>query len=297
MKHVNLDKIYIMAIGDGYITKSNKLCIEHGSKQKDFLTWKRNLLNNEFNLDLKIYNRQKILNGKVFQNYNFGCSLNKRFGLSEIRKEIYGKGKKKNYLKILNKIKDIDLLLSIWFGDDGSVSRRTTGETVNSAWLCLFTLDQTKEENEKLQLWFKEKVNVDARIRTMKTKENKILYFLSFGQPDSMIIWNRIRKTFCSVDSMKHKFRHIEQKYLRSFSYLEYNPSERPQRPKNQKITLDEIGITKEQLVSSYDELKSSYKVATKYGTSATAVKRLLKEAGAIRAQSQNCGISVENIV
>ena len=50
------------------------------------------------------------------------------------------------------------------------------------------------------------------------------------------------------------------------------------------KIVLD---VDIEILVKDYLELNSSYKVAKKYNTSATAVKRLLKEAGVLRTQKQ----------
>lgn len=39
-------------------------------------------------------------------------------------------------------------------------------------------------------------------------------------------------------------------------------------------------------LIKDYEELKSSYKVAKKYNVSATAVKRILKSAGVLRAQN-----------
>lgn len=44
--------------------------------------------------------------------------------------------------------------------------------------------------------------------------------------------------------------------------------------------------IPTEELIKAYLELNSSYKVAEKFGVSATAVKRLLKKAGVLRTQS-----------
>ena len=46
------------------------------------------------------------------------------------------------------------------------------------------------------------------------------------------------------------------------------------------------INVSKEDLINSYIELKSSYKVANKYNISPTVVKRLLKEYGVLRNQS-----------
>jgi 5-methylcytosine-specific restriction endonuclease McrA len=48
-----------------------------------------------------------------------------------------------------------------------------------------------------------------------------------------------------------------------------------------------ELDIPNEILVRDYLELKSSYKVAKKYNTSATAVKRILKDLGVLRTQKQ----------
>jgi hypothetical protein len=48
-----------------------------------------------------------------------------------------------------------------------------------------------------------------------------------------------------------------------------------------------ELDIPDEILVRDYLELKSSYKVAKRYNTSATAVKRILKDLGVLRTQKQ----------
>ena len=45
--------------------------------------------------------------------------------------------------------------------------------------------------------------------------------------------------------------------------------------------------ISLEQLIDSYNELKSSYKVAKKFNISATYVKRVLKDARVLRTQHQ----------
>lgn len=47
-----------------------------------------------------------------------------------------------------------------------------------------------------------------------------------------------------------------------------------------------DIGIELNILIEAYNELKSSYKVAKKYNVSASAVKRILKQAGVLRTQS-----------
>lgn len=52
------------------------------------------------------------------------------------------------------------------------------------------------------------------------------------------------------------------------------------------KVTLKSLGITESQITEDYKELNSSYRVAEKYKTSATAVKRILKEIGILRNQS-----------
>lgn len=49
-------------------------------------------------------------------------------------------------------------------------------------------------------------------------------------------------------------------------------------------MNADDIKV--EDLINSYNELKSSYKVAKKFNTSATAIKRILKKLGVLRTQS-----------
>lgn len=287
MNSSQLSKLLTFVIGDGYITKSDAFCVEHGSSQKDYLEWKYSYLNNLLGVSNKILCRKRILNGKEFTNYSFEFRLRKNFGLHGIRKDIYGNSNSKNYFKILNKCSDHDLLLTIWLGDDGMVRRRVTNNVTNSAGLDIASFDQTEEQNIKIVKWFTDNIKVTPKVKKMfSSKRNKHWYYISFSQYDSMILWNRIRKTLNSIPSMKHKFRHIEEKYNRCFSYLEYNPSERPQRPTNKKYTLEDFGCSLEDLIESYKNLNSAYKVADKYKVSATAVKRMLKEAGVLRTQS-----------
>jgi hypothetical protein len=52
-----------------------------------------------------------------------------------------------------------------------------------------------------------------------------------------------------------------------------------------------ELDVPKEILIRDYLILNSSYKVAKKYNTSATAVKRILKESGVLRTQNEAASI------
>lgn len=287
MNSSELSTLLSFVIGDGYITKSDRFEVEHGSKQKDFLEWKHKYLSNVLNISVNISKRIKIINSTECINYNFGISLKKKFNLKGIRKVIYGDSKRKNYLKILNLIEDSTFLLAIWFGDDGMVRRRVTNNVTNSAGLDIATFDQTEDEIVEIQKWFNKKLGLNPKIKKMfSSKRKKHWVYLSFSQPESMVIWNKIKNILLPIPSMAHKFRHIEEKYNRCFSYLEYNPSASPQRPTNKKYELSEINCSLEELINSYKELNSAYKVADKYKTSATAVKRMLKQAGVLRTQS-----------
>lgn len=222
-----------LIIGDGFITKGDRLELCHGEKQLDYLQWKFNTIKTKLNLETnpKISLNIKTLNNKQYKNYSVGFSLKKRFGLGGIRKEIYD-GKTKNYANILNQIIDLNFFLAIWIGDDGSIGRRQTNGVVNSAHIDIFTCDQNYESHLKIQKWFIDNIKVTPTIKIMKSKkQNTEWYYLSFKQEASMILWNKIRFLLLNCDSMKHKFRHIEEKFKRSFSHLEYNPSERQQQP------------------------------------------------------------------
>ena len=282
----NLDVLYSFLIGDGTLSKSDVLEVGHGNKQLDYLEWKKDIISKEFSLNPTICKHKRILNGKEFGYNNFYVALRKRFGLKGLRKEIYG-NKRKNYIKILNKIKNIDFLLAVWFGDDGMIRRRVTNGVTNSAGLDIASFDQGLDNNLQLVEWFKATLNITPKIKIMRSSRQKSSwYYLSFSQPDSMIIWNKIRKTLLPINSMSHKFRHIEEKFNRSFSYLEYNPSERPHRPINQKYSINDLPCSLNELIESYKSLNSAYKVAEKYKISASATKRMLKEAGVLRTQS-----------
>lgn len=288
MNSSELSKLLSFVIGDGYITKSDRIEFEHGSKQKDYLEWKHKYLSDLFGISNRICHRKRIIFSKEHTSYNFGFSLKKKFNLGGIRKSIYGNSNRKNYLNILNQCDDPYFLLAIWLGDDGMVRRRVTNNVTNSSGLDIASFDQTEEENQKIVEWFQTHVGITPKVKKMfSSKKQKYWYYIGFTQVDSMYIWHKVRNILLPIPSMAHKFRHIEEKYTRSFSYLEYNPSASPQRPTNKKYELSEICCSLQELIDSYKELNSSYKVAAKYNLSATAVKRMLKEAGVLRTQSK----------
>lgn len=213
------DIILSMCLGDGCLAyTSNRisasLTIGHCLAQADYLQLKANFL--EMAFDKKVNVRQ--------MNSSKGMQLSlckKRF--KSWRKFIYKNGKKDLSL-ILPFIINTQRALSFWLMDDGyaepSFDTNKAGEKVfYSACLRLFTCDQSLETHEYMKDWFYKNFSVTPKVLYNKsTKRNKTYPFLKFNASDSLKIWEQIRDFVMITDSMKHKFRHMEQYYQKKLS-------------------------------------------------------------------------------
>lgn len=232
-----LSKFAVVVMGDGYVSKTGQIGLTHGEKQKDYLEFKAAYINNVLNKPVsKIYTQAKQINNKTC--YIYSCVVPTKSFYQNLRRDFY-KGSKKRYKNILSKIQenDLQIFLAIWLGDDGAVGRRVTNNVVNSAHLDIFTCDIGFSGQKKLISWFKEKFKVKPKIKIMRqNKTKRQWYYLSFDQQSSMLLWCQVRNFLLLVPSMKHKFRHIEEKYQRCFTHLEYNSSTSPRQPSGLKI-------------------------------------------------------------
>lgn len=202
-----------MVLGDGclhYIKNNGNvyggLTIDHGLEQSDYQSWKAKLLSDMFDRDVKMRTGHK---GKSVQ-----VSLcTKRF--RAWRKFCYPSNKK-DIAKILPFINNPEFAIAIWLMDDGYVEASLNPKypTHLSAGFRLFTCDQSEETQTYIINWFKDKFNVECKVRqSFKRSTNKHYPFLKFKQQDSLVIWEKIREFVLQFKSMRHKFRYIEQVY------------------------------------------------------------------------------------
>jgi len=213
------DLILSMIIGDGFVKKTGALELCHGAKQLDFLVWKKELVEKSLGKKPnKVCSRVKTVKGKQYINYS--TTLVGPKIIANLRSDYYT-GSGKNYLNILKNVTDSKLLVAMWAMDDGQIGYRRTNGVVNSAHLDFCSYDQSHETHLELKKWFLEKFNVNANI---KFRNDIKKYFLSFNQADSMVLYFFIREYTKQIPSMQHKFRFLEEKFLRSFNNLSTSP-------------------------------------------------------------------------
>lgn len=244
-----------MLAGDGYISKEGRFTMEHSIKQFDYLQWKKQLIEKEFNVELKVYHRVTHNTKSIY--------LDRKNLFLPIRNRIYQNGKKDISL-ILKEINDIDLFLAFWFFDDAAINR-------HGIKLCI--CDSSVEQINKMIDWFKNKVNVSSYIRFEKHGE-KAYPFLVFQKFESMVIWSRIKKYAVQVPSMLKKFRNVKTEYDLNYVHVEYN---KPTSPRILKIPKKcEINVSDEQLIKYYNHCNSIKRTAIFYNLTLKIVRDIL---------------------
>lgn len=216
------DLLLSLLLGDGCLSySSNRLTagitLGHCIEQKDYLELKVNFLSKAFDKKIKVRQMNK---GTAVQ-----ASFHKR-RFKAWRKFVYKNGKK-DLARILPFIINPIRATSFWLMDDGyvepSFDKNKAGEKVfYSACLRLFTCDQSLETHEYMIEWFYKNFSVRPKVAYSKNnKTNKSYPFLKFNTVDSLKIWEQIRVFVMITDSMKHKFRFIEQYYQKKLSQRE----------------------------------------------------------------------------
>ncbi|NRA92511.1 MAG: hypothetical protein HRU26_07470 [Psychroserpens sp.] len=221
--------ILSLVLGDGCLfnmKRGNKLygglTIDHGIKQKDYQIWKAELLSNITGRKVRIRQGHK---GKSVQ---ISVCM-KRF--RSWRKFLYPNGKK-DISRILKFINNPIFATAVWLMDDGyvetSFSKLADGSKKNyGARFRLFTCETSVEDQDKIIKWFEKELKVKPKVRLQK-KGDKKYPFLAFNSQDTKIIWKEIRKFVLRFDSMKYKFRHIEEIYQKEMSQCKagYKPED-----------------------------------------------------------------------
>lgn len=210
--------ILSLVLGDGCLSltslsKTGKrygiLAIQHGEKQRDYLEWKVDLVNNLL--------KKKIKPGKHKRGPTLWTTDRR---LKAWRKFIYSDGKK-DINKILPFIKHPEFALAVWLMDDGYVEPSIDKKynKLYSASLRVFTCATPVSDQEEIILWFYDHFGVTPRIKFQKrgnkgyAPQGDDHLFLKLTVEDSMQIWGKVRDFVLQFDSMKHKFRYIEALY------------------------------------------------------------------------------------
>lgn len=215
----NKDKrniVFSMLLGDGsigvYTTdnfKTGRMTIDHGLTQADYQQWKASLLELVFNSKIRLRQGHK---GKSVQ-------LMVRNKKIRVWHKFTYPNNRKSIPNILRWINNPWFAVAIWLMDDGycepSISKLATGEKVNyGARFRIFTATQTDEEMISIQSWLDANLNVKSKIKKhLDTRQQKHYPLIKFTGEDTLKIWGQIRDLVLQFESMRYKFRHVEQIY------------------------------------------------------------------------------------
>ena len=175
---IEFDVVLGNILGDGHITKHKKrgesqLSIGHSIKQKEYVTWKHQILNRW--IGCKMYELEHILNnGKKYITINFVTRKNKNF--TNLRNIFYKNNNKNLTINfIAERINEISL--AVWYMDDGYNYPNGGCEFCSESF--------SKQENIGLVNILKEKFGIISHIRQVRKdqyriyicKEDKVKFF------------------------------------------------------------------------------------------------------------------------
>jgi hypothetical protein len=227
VKMLNKDKrsvLFCCVLGDGCLSNwkpqnSGVFVAEHGIAQKDYVEWKKSLLQNLGYGTVYTYSTKQ------------GRAWRLQLANKKIRvwKKFTYKHNKKNLPLLLSYIRHPELATAIWLMDDGyceGKKDKKTGKVYSSAFR-LFTCEASMEDQAKIISWFETTLGVSPTIKFQKRSaknynpEGADYPYLRFTGKDSMIIWQKIRPFVLQFESMCHKFRHMEHYYQRLMTKCE----------------------------------------------------------------------------
>lgn len=189
-----------MLLGDGTISNNYVFKLSHGYKQKEYLEWKINLLN-EYgikNNGLKEYVSTKGYNTGDIVYYS---QLSIIPFIKLLRRIIYKPKKNYSNRKILNRLNALGV--AIWYMDDGHINIRKTNDKIHGFYIKIATC-LSKEDNQTIIDYFKEVWNVSF----YQFKEGKDTYSLCCGTQEGIKFIEIVKPYIESCPSMIYKIQY-----------------------------------------------------------------------------------------
>ena len=160
-----------MILGDGHLMKqyaneNSKLMIHQSLKQKEYLEWKRELLNylTESNIHPTVSGEHKGLQLQTRRHPFY----------SALRERMYIGGRKTVDEHILKSISVLGLAL--WYQDDGCFCKN--GRWKDDYSVQLYTNSFSEPEVNLIQYWLKKKFNIDFTVYKTYDKRKDSFYFI-----------------------------------------------------------------------------------------------------------------------
>ena len=197
-----------LIIGDGCLTKENKLRIAHSLKQKEYCEYKAKLMHSVFGGDsIKVHQAlQKyttwINKEKVHKTAEVVWIQKGSKALAEWRSKIYNGSTKKYTQELLELMDETSLML--WWLDDGNLDKHKGGSG-GICWELRWNIFTTLDEIKIIQQYFKNTWEIDWNIRQLdKRSPNK--WSLSCGKKEGEKFLSLFReKVIALIPSMSYK--------------------------------------------------------------------------------------------
>lgn len=168
-----------MALGDGYISPSGCISIEHSLAQEGFVKYKKDLLERictpytRWHKETNLYYRERLdpRTNKVYKQVS--CHKTHKY-LKILRGWLYSP--KKTYKRwVLNKL--TPHAIAIWFADDGNLRKKysTRSGKLSSIQVSLYT-HCSFEQATVVQNYFKEVWDIEFKLYQHKTKTSALYY-------------------------------------------------------------------------------------------------------------------------
>lgn len=188
---------YSMVIGDGHLDKHGQLNLRHCIKQKEYLEWKKKLLNRNGIKTSDIV--EFISNGKP----QVRCAT-KVYNFSKLyRRILYAPKKRLGVIKLLNFLDPLHI--AIWYMDDGSLTILKNKDGYIRGNMLRIHTNVSKEENQILIDFFNKKFNIN--FYQNKHGNN---YVLVCGTKEARKFVEIVRPYVEQVSCMLHKVNNLK---------------------------------------------------------------------------------------
>lgn len=197
-----------LIVGDGCLTKENKLKVVHSKKQEEYCIYKAKLMHSVFGGD-SIIVHNKLAKYTTRINRELVCKTAEVVwiqkgskSLKSYRELIYPESRKVYSQKMLDMMDELSLML--WWLDDGNLDCHKSGSG-SICWSLRWNIFTTKEDIFRIQKWFIDKWNIKWNIRELD-KRSPDKWSLSCGKKEGEKFLSLFRQRVLDcIPSMSYK--------------------------------------------------------------------------------------------